>query len=656
MMFARGDRYDRIDVALAPSAGAGPMLETVAGVVGDRGRVEKPEGRSNRLSAIIGPFEIGIRAAGFIALIVGMFLIYNAVSIAVVQRRREIGILRALGVPRRQLISLFAVEAILLGFLGSVLGLGLAQLIAEGSLAQAAPNVSQFYRPIQPPPPRITWELAIMGVAGGVLTTLLAALGPAVSASRVDPVATLRRSRGTAGMRSLPAWRMLAAAVVFAAGSFVFSLRGSADLLPGFISMVLLVVSAVLALPAFVLAARRTLVRPIEALFGVPGRLAVDNIERSLGRSVLTVAALMVAVGCSITAGTWGESLEKSMLAWLDQAVPADILVTAGSPFADQHNIPFKTEMMAKLEGIDGVEALQPGRMINQDLGHLRLQLLSLDSRAYHNQIRKKGRALEVVQGEPIGIDDLAVAPRIVVSENAANRLGLHPGEMVTFATPTGARKFEVRAVIIDYSSDQGFAYIDRKFFREWWEDDLVDTMDLYLEEGASVEGVVAEVRRRLGHDASLFVTPAAELREEIEKVLLQSLAVLRSSDFVTLIVAILGVIGTMLAAVIDRIREIGVLRAVGATRGQVGASIVAESAFIGVASVVSGTIFGVPLGMIFVHVITLASTGWRVDYSFPMILALQLGAAVVGTSALAGLLPGRHAAGLDVTDALAYE
>jgi putative ABC transport system permease protein len=151
-------------------------------------------------------------------------------------------------------------------------------------------------------------------------------------------------------------------------------------------------------------------------------------------------------------------------------------------------------------------------------------------------------------------------------------------------------------------------------------------------------------------------VVSAADVRGEITKVIAQALSIFDSTDVIALLVALLGVIGTMFAAVIDRIREIGVLRAIGATRRQIAASVVAESAFLGLAAAIAGLLAGIPMGYVFVRVVALAGTGWSVDYLFPIGAALRVTSVVIITAALAGIFPGRRAAKLEVTEALAYE
>jgi putative ABC transport system permease protein len=257
---------------------------------------------------------------------------------------------------------------------------------------------------------------------------------------------------------------------------------------------------------------------------------------------------------------------------------------------------------------------------------------------------------------DPIPPDTLSRAPNILLSENAARKMEIGVGEKLRFDTPTGAREFTVAAIILDYASDQGAGLIDRRWFVEYWQDDLVDTVDFVLEEGAALAPVEEEVKKRLGPKRSLFIVSAAELRREIQRVLDDSIAVFRSTEFIALWVALLGVVGAMLAAVLDRTREIGVLRAIGASRRQVARFVVAEAAFLGLTAAVGGVLAGIPIGFVFVHSVGLHGTGWLFEYYFPAAAALRVSVLVILTAALAGFWPGRRAARLSVTEALAYE
>jgi putative ABC transport system permease protein len=197
---------------------------------------------------------------------------------------------------------------------------------------------------------------------------------------------------------------------------------------------------------------------------------------------------------------------------------------------------------------------------------------------------------------------------------------------------------------------------MDHKWYREYWQDEQLDSVDLYFADGVDHEAEVTMVRDRLGGGESLFVTLHEAVRGEMKKVAKSIFAYAKAPELITLIVAVMGVIGTMLAAVIDRIREIGMLRAIGATRGQVVASLVAESGFLGLAAALCGILAGIPQGYIFLKVIGTATSGWNLPYDFPWETALRMAFFVVGAAAVAGFLPGRRAAGLDVKEALSYE
>ncbi|MFO0725906.1 MAG: FtsX-like permease family protein [Myxococcota bacterium] len=649
------ERLARVEIKLKAGVDRDAAAAKISALIGSRARVEPPTGRAQHLTSILVPMERGMNVAGVLALLVGMFIIYNAVGVAVAERRREIGILRALGVTRRGIIALFSGEAAVLGILGSTLGVLLGRTLAGIAVQQAAPPVSRFYAPIHPPPPEITPTIAVFAFLVGMLATFFAALGPARVAATIDPAESLRRQAASFTRRPLPARGALILGLLTVIPAWLAAIGGSLGL--GFLSMGLFAGSGLLMIPALILGLRRVFLPLAGGARGLVFRVALDNAERRLDRSALTAGALMLAVSASVALGTWAQSLEVSAFKWLGRALPADLYITAGSPTADQHNIPFRPEVMETLRGIPGVRHEYPVRRVSVDIGDKRLMLFSFDTATWFQAAKEKGVSSVVLAGpDPIPPDTLASAPNVLLSENAARKLGIQVGESLELSTPTGARRFRVAAVILDYASDLGAALIDRRWFMEYYQDDLVDTVDFVLDEKAEISSVEAAVKERLGPDRALFIVSAAELRREIQRVLDDSIAVFRSTELIALWVALLGVIGSMLAAVLDRTREIGVLRALGSTRGQILRFIVAEAAFLGLAAAVGGVIAGIPIGYVFVHSVGLHGTGWLFDYYFPAVGALRVSVLVILTAAAAGVWPGRRAARLSVTEALAYE
>jgi putative ABC transport system permease protein len=653
--FSRGFAVDRIDVSVTPGVKLEEVRKRIQAHVEGVATVEAPKGRTRRLLKAFWSFQSGLNMSGFISLGVGMFLIYNAVSVSVAQRRKEVGTLRALGVTRGSMVRLFCAEALVMALLGSALGLWLAGGLARFVMRMVYGTVDRLIVNIHAPPPEITPKIMVAGFAAGLITTLAASYLPARVASRVHPAEALRASRATALSRTLPTKKYALVGVVVVAAAGIPAYIGGE--LNGYIAAMVLMTGAPFFVPLTVKILRRVLLLVAESAAGIPGRLALDNAERALGRSAITVIALMLAVSLSMSTGAYTKSFESSIMEWLDAAVPSDASITAGSPVLDRKHMPFASSVLERLDDTPGLGGYNPIRTITADLNGAFVTIISLDTALLIQESARKGKHRTVIEGPmPFAQRALADAPRVLISENLAVREDLHPGDKYVVRTPTGSHEFEVYAVVVDYSSDQGMMMLDRKWFREYWQDELIDSIDLVFEPGADRDNVMNVLRGRLGDTQDLFVSRQETLRDEMQRSTASVFAYAKAPELITLLVAIMGVIGTMLAAVIDRIREIGMLRAIGATRRQVVMSLMWESGFLGMSATVIGLIVGIPLGLVLLKVIGIATTGWSLPYLFPGDTALRISLLITTAAVFAGFLPGRQAAKLDVKEALSFE
>jgi putative ABC transport system permease protein len=290
--FARGTFADRIDVALEPDADPAAVEKEILDLAGDGYRVMTPEGMGAHLRDLIEPFRAALWLSGVLALLVGGFLVYNAVGVAVAQRRREIGLLRAFGVTRGATTRLFAAEAGLLAVPGAAIGLWLGSALTEVATAETIDALRQLYVSVPEIEARLTPELAIEGSVAGIVTAVLAAWWPARRGAAIDPAIVLRGSASveTQEIRHLP---LAAAGVVVGGAAWLPQLgasRGASAL-----AITLTVVGAALMTPAIIVGIRRLLVPVAQGLLGLPGRLGLDYVERALGRSTINVLALMLA-------------------------------------------------------------------------------------------------------------------------------------------------------------------------------------------------------------------------------------------------------------------------------------------------------------------------------------------------------------------------
>lgn len=650
LAFHRNGKLDRIDVALPKGVGFDAGREAIQKTLGPRAIAERPSKRAASLARMTAAFSGGLTVTAAIAVLVGTFLVYNAIGVSVSQRRREIGVLRSLGATRRAVVATFLGEALLLGLVGSALGVLLGGALAKSVVAQFAPNVSRFFENIAAPPVAVDRALMIRGVVLGVIVSLLAAWGPSRRAATVAPIESVRANAevsSKARQRRVPLALAAVALAIFAA---VVVQRPSAS--TGLLSLLAIFLAAIALAPATIAFLSQRLSSIAQSLFGVATRLGVDGVGRALGRSAQTVSALTLATALGLTISTYTHSYEKTCMAWVEQAVPADIVVSAGSPLLDRYAIPFEPALRDKVAKVEGVAEINMARAISVPYKDLRVEVVSVETEVY---LARRSEERHVVRGpRKLPTDALSREPAILVSENFAWKSGLGPGDFVELSSPTGPHKFRIVAVVVDYSNDQGWMLIDRKYAIEYWQDPRVELLHVYLKPG--VDPLAAANAIRAASGGGVFVTTNAALKTEIRKVIEQTFGIASAAETIALIVAVLGVIGTMLATVIDRRREIGVLRAIGATRRQIVIAITSEAAMLGACAALLAIAASIPASKIFVDVVAFQASGWSVPLRFPLLAYGRVFGLVVALAALSGLIPGLRASREVVTRALAHE
>jgi putative ABC transport system permease protein len=651
--FGRERVLNRIDVAVDPKVGVEAAQQNLKRALGPAFEVERPSRRGGSVETMVRSFQMGLNLGSGVALLVGVFLVYNTISISVVQRRREIGTLRALGASRLRIRTLFTLEAMTLGALGTALGLPLGVLLSQGAIDIVSDSISKMYVNVNARDVRLTALELGLGTALGVLGSAFAALRPALHASRIQPVEALRRD-AAAGAEVGQSRRWLVGL-----GLACLALVYPATLLPppvenlpvgGYLAIFLVIMGSTLLAPVMLKGLWHVYQRPGEWLLGVSGRLAADNFVRAPARTAVPVSALAIGVAMAVCIAGFIGSFQRSSQKWINQAVPADLFVTSSARMAGVQNQPMRPELASHLEKLPGVGQVDRVRILAHEVLGLRVYIVSLIPEIYEQ--RAKPLFLE---GRMLTPEEWS-AGRIVISENLSRRRNLHLGDTLEVSTPTGVRAYTVGAVAVDYTSDQGTVVMSREVYMKHFLDEQVDVFELYLSDLGRMDEVRRAITEAHGRQYDLYVLTNSELRQEALTLIEDAFSVTYAMEAVAVLLALLGVINTLLAAVLDRTREIGLLRAVGAARGHVLRLFVGEAAFIGLSGGLIGVLAGAVMGFIVTITVGEQSTGWSFAYVFPTGVALQMSAAATVCAAVAGVYPARRAATLDVVEALAYE
>jgi putative ABC transport system permease protein len=253
-------------------------------------------------------------------------------------------------------------------------------------------------------------------------------------------------------------------------------------------------------------------------------------------------------------------------------------------------------------------------------------------------------------------LSEMAEGKGVIVSESFQSKFGFGSGDTIELATPSGKMAFAVLGVYIDYSSDSGSVLLDRALYKKYWRDELLDAFDLWLEPGADQRKIIQTIKERHGEQYQLFISTQGELREAVVRIMEQSFVVNYAVEIVAVVVAVFSVINALLASVLDRTREIGVLRAIGATRLQVRRTVVAEAGWLGLLGGLLGLFAGTVMAYHHVVYNTKQLTGWTFQFFYPYDIAVLSVIAAVLLCLLAGYAPAKQAASMPIVTAIGYE
>jgi len=563
----------------------------------------------------------------------------------VVARRQEIGTLRALGLSRNKVLLLFLGEAAALAVAGIAIGLGLARLLADAAVSLTSSTVSTLYIAAVSAPPDMNITHVWVAIAIGLPLSLVAAAIPALEASRVPPTAAMR-GHDTLEMRV----RFKPAALVIAFVILAIA-YGLAQLPPmgrrpvfGYLSSFAIVIGSAFLVPAIMYALARLGRVFLRRRLGVEGLLAHANLTAAIPRLSISVAALSVSLAMMVAIAVMIGSFRDTVVYWVSQTLQADLFIgpgispTVGSEQTVSEDVITtlaKHPDVVMLDRFRNIDMVYDGNLTVLGAGSYEVVLDqgSLLFKSPANAREELRRA--------IGQDT------VIISEPFSNRFNKHDGDTIEIPTPQGPKPFRVAAVYFDYASDRGVAVMDRGTFRKYFGDLQPSGVAAYLKDGADPEKVRGEMIDMLDEGHRAFIFSNKTLRNEILVVFDSTFAITYALELIAIAVAMLGVAGTLLTLVLERRRELSLLRLTGADRRQVRRMVIIEAALIGAVSQGVGLAVGFALSLVLIYVINVQSFGWTIQFHVPVAFLIQASIAVVIATSIAGIYPARRAAQL---------
>jgi putative ABC transport system permease protein len=669
LLFQSIGRLDRIELVTTPDRPLDDIVASVRTVLPPHLVVQRPAQRTKQVENMVRAFQLNLTVLSWVGLLVGMFLIYNTMAFAVAQRRREIGIYRALGMTERRVAGLFLVEAGLLGLLGGLLG-GLGGVwLARSLVSLVSRTISDLYAPVASDGLILSMDmLTVVAVAKGVLlgtvVSMLGALGPSVEAGRTVTVRALAPGdyESTHQLRAgLFGWISLVLLVL--AG--LCSLMGPVGGLPpfGYLATVCLLGALSCLAPLCIKALGMRRLRPESKTMVLGGSLrliAAEQAARHPGRNAVTVSALMVGLSIMIGVAVMVRSFRDTVEVWVNETVMADLIVAPQSWLqgkqAGQASRALPGTWRSTLSAIDGIAAVDTYRDVHVEVEGQTVALVSRDLRLH----AQRSRYL-MIHGDSTGVlRRAAETGGVLLSEVLANRLRLREGSKVSITTPAGPTAVSVEGVFYDYATDGGKMVMDRTWYQRQWHDDRVTVFPIYLATGADAEQVRQSIVTHVAGLDGVTVPPLVirnhELRKEILDIFDRTFVLTYVLEAIAVLVAVLGIVNTLVTAVWERRREFATLRAIGASTRQVERLVLWEAAYLGLIGAVLGVVGGLLLALVLIHVINKQSFGWTIQMTVPGGVILQAVGLALTAALVAGYWPARWAARQPVIEGLREE
>ncbi len=614
--FNKIGKLDRIDIEFLGDKNFDRMKEKISKTLPEFLRVDRPERKTQQVEKMLRAFQYNLSALSFVALLVGLYLIYNMISLSVVRRRMEIGTLRALGATPLLIASIFLLEAGVIGTVGSFLGIWFGYYLAQFSLDAVALTINNLYVPTNVA--EVSFHPDQMGpyFLMGIGLSFISAIIPAYDAATTSPNIVMRR-----GSYDLKIFRGNKKLTHYAL--IVLLLAGFCSSLPpinnfpyfGFLAVFLIILGISFLAPSALLLTRDLSKGLCRRWFQGEGLLASLNLAQNVGRNSIAVSSLAIAFMMVISMSIMVHSFRQTVVVWIEQTLRADLFVRAasGKNIDYQYTLPIdKVNALKQIQYVKGVDLFRTINISYNDepaiLGSGDFEALS----KFGNLVIKEGPPTEELAKLMVGQN------RAIISEAFSVKHKIKTGDQISLPTPSGKMDLAIVAIYYDYSQERGYVIIDRQTYLKNFHDPNVNSFVVYLNDKSKLPEARKEIIQTIGNSDKILVRSNSELKKEVLNIFDKTFAITYSLELIGIGVAVLGLFNTLISLIIERRREIGILRFVGAFKGQIKKMILIEAGLLGWIGSLFGLVAGILVSYLLIFVINKQSFGWTIQVFFP--------------------------------------
>ena len=653
VVFDRGRHFDRIDLMNNPDVSVEELQKRLQAQLPAGIEVLQPQTRSQALENTVTAMRTGMMITSFVALFVGIYIIFNSFTIAVNQRWKEIGVLRAIGVERGNVCVMFLGEALVMGIAGSVLGIVAGYYLAAVASQVMGTVAADVYGTLSTPQPVVfKINYAAVSFMVGVVSSVLGAWLPARAASRLDPILALHNIE-TRRQESVLGWARtsIGFALIIASVALIALTPSRVGMNSQFFFAVLMLLGLTIILPNLVQWAARAL-RPVMDAFGSSeGTLAVDAMIQSPRRSSATVGALMIGLMFVFSTAAYIQSYRLMIDRWVDSMINVDIIVATTQQLRSS-TYHFSEALGQQIAALPEVRRLLNVRFTSIPLNGDTSALVAIEMDGF---LARSKDSLTGVRDKSF-VTKLENGEAFFVSRNFASRWGTHVGDVVKLQSPTGELARPVVGIVDDFRSEKGTVFMDRALYKKYWQDNGVDFFDIALQPNSDREAAKRDVLRITSGTVHAFVYTNAEFRKWISGLVDQFFVMNYMQLVVAVLVSMLGIVNTLIISISERKREIGIIRALGGYRSQIRKLVLLEAVAIAIVGVVIGAFAAILSTQFMVHTVSMVLAGYSVPFYFPWRMILLSVPIVVVGSILAAWWPAQHAVNRQVIEAIGYE